>query len=250
MANARTLLVAWRAPDSAWYPIGRLSHNGQYQFEYLAGAKQALEHGFALLPGFPQIDARYGAPELFPLFASRVMSARRPDYPVYMQWLRLNANADAMAQLEASGGARVADSLELFAIPSQDNGLFRSVFFLHGLRYQGAEAIAAANALSTGDPLTLVPEPGNPHDPCAHGVVTKKGERIGYVPRYLSCDIAMLQRYGPVEMTVEANNIDAPLSHRLLCRFSAPWPIGFVPMRYPEYQSLFDAAVAEASLHA
>ncbi len=238
MDNVITLLVAWRAPNSAWYPIGRLSYGGQYEFEYLVGAKSAKsEQGFRLLPGFPQIGARYVSSELFPLFAERVMSRRRPDYPVYMKWLRLDENADAMTQLAASGGSRVADSLELFKVPVLENGMFRSVFFLHGLRYQQPEAIEAANALIVGDPLQLDPDVDNEHDPCAHSVITAKNVRIGFVPRYLSCDMARLKESGSIEMTVEAINFDAPLSHRLLCRFSAPWPKGFQQMQYPEYES-------------
>ncbi len=246
MNNVKSLLVAWRAPDSSWYPIGRLSHGSEYQFEYLVGAKSAKsKHDFGLLPGFPQIDARYVSPELFSLFAERLMSRRRPDYPVYMKWLRLDEDADAMAQLAASGGSRVADSLELVKVPVLENGMFRSIFFLHGLRYQPNEAIAAANALSEGDSLRLVPDVDNEYDPCAHSVVAAKGVRIGYVPRYLSCDIARLKQSGFIAMTVEAINPEAPLSHRLLCRFSARWPEGFQPMQYPEYEPAFKSAVAE-----
>jgi hypothetical protein len=41
-----------------------------------------------------------------------------------------------------------------------------------------------------GDPLTLVREPANPHDPCAIALCTQAGEQLGYIGYHLSREIA------------------------------------------------------------
>ena len=44
------------------------------------------------------------------------------------------------------------------------------------------DALASEQA-APGRPLTLRPEPGNPHDPNAVAVLLESGEPVGYVPR-------------------------------------------------------------------
>ena len=81
--------------------------------------------------------------------------------------------------------------------PETGSYLARDAPFLveHGLHVSGvagarhhAEALAA-DALAPGSPLTLVREPGNPHDANAiavHG----GGAHVGFVPRVLAAELA------------------------------------------------------------
>lgn len=50
-----------------------------------------------------------------------------------------------------------------------------------GFRFH--EGSALESSLRVGNPLVLVREPGNPHDPRAIAVHLRSGERLGYVPR-------------------------------------------------------------------
>jgi len=50
--------------------------------------------------------------------------------------------------------------------------------------------------LSPGEPLKLVPEPANPHDPNAIAVLNAKGEQIGYLNRDLAVHVTERTRLG------------------------------------------------------
>jgi hypothetical protein len=246
--------VAWRHPETtSWHPIGLLSEEvGQFHFEYLLGAR--LADGFVPLSGFPDLDVRYESESLFPIFSNRLMVSGRKDYLAYLNWLGLEKSAGgSLLELVTSGGRRVGDQLEIFSVPeSPVDGRYQSVFFLHGLRFQAPDVLERVASLRSGDRLDLAAEPGNPHDPCAHQIMVS-GLKIGYVPRYLSCDIASLQQGHSVgsrlgdeyraRLSVENVNPDAPLSHRISCRFSAPWPDGFTALSGEEFKMLAPQAV-------
>lgn len=96
------LTVLWHGE-----PVGTLSYDGVlYQFEYLPDVVVSL-------PGLPRQSSRYSCGELFPLFAQRLMSRRRPDRPAWLKSLGLNEDATEMQILAASRGRRVGDYIEL-----------------------------------------------------------------------------------------------------------------------------------------
>jgi hypothetical protein len=223
------LYLAWRNPDTtSWHPIGLLTKQERlFRFRYLRGAQSAAE--FTPLASFPKLDVVYESEELFPLFGNRLMVPGRKDHTDYLKWLDLKAPTP-MQELAASGGVKIGDSLEVFACPDRAvEGKYRVKFFLHGLRYQTQKALVALQTATVGQALSLEAEPGNKHDLCAHRIEFN-GLQIGYVPRYLSCDIAQLKR-GQHSLNLSAINVDAPLSHRYRCEFSAVWPEGFSPLR-------------------
>lgn len=229
--------VAWRNPNTtSWHPIGLLSQSDDtFVFEYLAGARKATD--FVPPPEFPKLEKRYESKSLFPIFNNRLMVQGRPDYPRYLEWLMLDkSQGGSLAELAASGGQRFGDFFEMFSVPENPiNERYQSVFFLHGLRHQSDEAIRQISQCRIGDSLNLEPENNNSHDPCAHSI-RFDNKKIGYVPRSLSCDIATLNANASASLTIEAINVEAPLSHRILCRFSARWPVNFTPLSAPDFQ--------------
>ena len=238
------LYVGWQSPeDKTWHCIGELSRDelgtsvSGYCFRYLRGAQTAS--GFGPLAGLPDLFGQYCSDQLFGVFTTRLMPQGRPDRPQYLKWLRLGASdgSDPIEELARGGGIRSSDSIQLFPAPTKHEGRYQTQFFAHGLSHQDASAILSAQRLHEGDLLRLVPEPDNQHDGCAIAIQTG-AQRIGFVPRFLSCDIGELLRAGDAPLSVEAVNTDAPLSHRLLCRFSAPWPDGFEPFNRDEFQPL------------
>ncbi len=234
-----TVFVAWRNPKTTtWYPIGRIEQTESvFTFVYLKGAETA--EGFEPLIQFPRLGETYRAQTLFPVFSNRLMVPGREDFADYLRWLNLTSNeAGGLIELAASGGRRVGDTFELFAVPNKPReGAYEAGFNLHGSRHQAQDAVSAIQQLDVGSQLSLQPEFENQHDACAQQIIAS-GLRIGYVPKYLSCDIAQISVSGQATLHVEAIHSDAPLSHWVFCRFSTPWPKGFVPLNGPEYQVL------------
>ena len=244
ISQTNRLYVGWQHPeDKTWHCIGELSRDESgnsapgYCFHYLRGAQTAS--GFRPLAGLPDLYGQYCSDQMFGVFSTRLMPMGRPDRPQYLKWLGLNApgSADQMEELARSGGIRSSDSIQLFPAPTKQDGRYQTQFFAHGLSHQDATAIYAAQQLHEGDVLHLVPDRDNQHDDCAIAIQTG-ALRIGFVPRFLSCDIGGLLEASDAVLSVEAVNADAPLSHRLLCRFSAPWPHGFEPFKREEFKAL------------
>ena len=115
-------------------------------------------------------------------------------------------------------------------------------FFSHGLRYLLPEAIARIHNLSPGEQLYLMPDPQNPHDPCAVALRTDDPVAlVGYCPRYLAGDFLCLLREAGSKNTkvvVEKVNQEAPIQLRLLCNMTADWPENFRPCSGEFYEPL------------
>jgi hypothetical protein len=237
----KTVYVAWRNPHTtAWYPIGRIQQiEDTFHFVYLKGAQ--LADGFKPLIQFPNFEISYQSSTLFPVFSNRLMVQGREDFHAYLSWLKLDPHqAGGLPELALSGGARVGDTFELFAVPEKpQDGNYDIGFFLHGARHLPIETQKNIEHLYLGSELRLVGDPRNIWDQCAQQIFT--GDLfIGYVPKYLSCDIAQLTVSGTEAwtLTVDGINADAPMSHRVYCRFRAPWPPDFLPLSGREYQVL------------
>lgn len=241
---SNTLYVAWRAGgdgNGQWGPVGRLDRLGTgYRFRYTRGARTLP--GFQPFPGMLDLEGVYEADTLLPLFANRLLSASRPEYPALRVWGDLDDDAaDPIAVLSVTEGRRATDSYECFPEPRRDaDGRYVGKFFLHGLRHRHPEALERVKQLQPGARLALRPETNNPFDPRAVAV-DLDGVHLGYAPRYLARDIRSLGQSGrpeEVQLSVVRVNHDAPLQQRLLCRIEAPWPQSFQPCAQDDYRPI------------
>lgn len=232
-----SLFVAWRPsmPDqTGWRPVGRLEHDGDlYRFWYTAGARKP---GFQPFAQMQQLGQVYESKELFPIFANRLLSESRPEYEDFLRWggFDIADPPDPIVILGVTEGLRQTDAIEVFPCPVPDaEGCYRNKFFLHGIRWLPDAVIERVASLQEGEPLKLMLDLQNAHDPQAVALRTE-AERtlIGYVPRYLANDVWELGtgcNWDFIEVFVDRVNRDAPLQNRVLCRMHACWPDGFRP---------------------
>lgn len=240
----KVLYVAWRDPQKrSWFPVGRLSFDGNiYRFVYTKGAEQSPN--FIPFARMEDLRTVYESEELFPLFANRLLSKKRPEYQQFLHWLNTRPGEDdPLTLLARTEGSRETDLLAVFPCPEPGaDNTYRVQFFSHGLRYLLPEALPRIHRLSPGDQLYLMPDPQNRHDPQA--IALRTGDPVtlvGYCPRYLAGDFFfLLKEAGPdkTKAVVERVNHDAPMQLRLLCSLTAEWPASFRPCSGAWYEPL------------
>ncbi|MDN6398877.1 MAG: hypothetical protein L0K01_00265 [Brachybacterium sp.] len=169
------------------------------------------------LPGFPDASIVAESPFLFPLFAQRVISSRRPDRAEVLDSLGLDEAATTFEILARNGGRRQGDTIELIQLPTpHPDGGDVLEFLAHGVRYRSVEEQRAIDGLSAGDELQIVPAPCNQADPEARRGSTKEGTGVGWVPGPL---LPLLERAGSVSAGVAHANPSGTNPHlRLLVR--------------------------------
>lgn len=246
------LYVAWRDPENrSWFPVGRLSFDGQvYRFVYTKGARQSPR--FVPFGQMDDFSVMYESYELFPLFANRVLSKKRPEYHDFLQWVDIPAGQDdPLTLLARTGGIRETDSLAVFPCPEREaDNVYHVQFFSHGLRHLSVGSIERVHNLQSGDPLYLMLDPQNLHDP--HAIALRTDDPIaliGFCPRYFAKTFrSVLEQSDPreVKVTVERVNLDAPTQLRLLCHLTAPWPEDFRPCADELYKPLAQPGVSSS----
>lgn len=252
----RELVVAWQHPDERLIrPIGLLRYqDGEYTFRYIRAVLSAP--GFRPLLGFGDLGEVYTSRRLFPLFAQRVMDARRPDYERYVTELGLDpAETSPWEQLIRSSGRRSGDTLQLFPVPHVVGGRVSCSFLVHGIRhipenqpvFDGvahpvtAEQIDQVLArLEPAAPLDLEPEPTNAGNHEAILVVAL-GVPVGYVPDLLVHDLHRLREVAEVRASViRVNGPDAPSHLRVLAQLDAEGAEGFAFFQGEDWLPLGD----------
>jgi len=209
--SAGRLFVLWRAPDDGTrIPIGELWHeSGRFAFGYVEDLQLAFDRGFRLLTEFPErrtCDDPYRSPYLFPTFAERIPSPKRPDYQAILESWGVEDGDDPLEILARSGGIQATDRLELAEYRASDDDLSESLQFrIAGMKYQDGEA-----EFHVGDHLELLRETGNAYDQDATLVLTRNGIRIGYVPRQYSRLIAGILGSGRSLDTVVIRELTVP----------------------------------------
>ncbi len=238
-----SLFVAWRPPmpdQTGWRPVGRLEHDGGlYRFWYTEGARKT---GFRPFAQMDHLDQIYESDELFPLFANRLLPKSRPEYEAYLRWSGFDIGnpPDPILVLGVTEGIRQTDAVEVFPCPTPDiDGCYLNKFFLHGIRWMAPAAIERIGGLVANEPLKIMLDLQNDHDPNAVAVRTEIDRmQIGFVPRYLANDVWQLVNQCETEfikLFVDRVNRDAPLQNRVLCRMHACWPDGFQPCSGPDF---------------
>ena len=262
-ADTRVLFVAWQEPESrAYRPVGRLvrtlhpdTGHPRFEFTYTHGTDDAV--GFTPFMAFPDRDRLYHAEQLFPFFTNRLMSPRRPEYPLHLRRLGLQPGADPFDVLVRTGGIRDTDAIELFGRPelsfdaSGQNICYETHFLIHGFAHLQPQEREALLALTPGDALRCCPEPHNPADRHAMFLVESENVKVGYLPRYLAPDAADLQSAcGYLHVTVEQVNPEpAPIAQRLLCKLASCVPTGYQPFQSRAYQPRHTDAVTLPGPH-
>lgn len=239
----RRLFVAWRNPETRQIvPVGLLvqrrdGDTASYSFAYLKLA-ETLD-GFYPLPGLPDLHCRYDSPALFPVFANRLMPRDRADYPDYLARLDLDVEADPFEVLGRSNGTRATDRIEVFASPERtpdDHAM--SLFFVRGIRHLDG-APAAVDRLRAGQALAIVDDPGNVMNGRALLLAGEDWVPVGWVPDYLVEHLHELRQFNGEDPTVTVEHIngtDTAPHMRVLCRVTAPWPVGYEPFHSIEFQ--------------
>lgn len=225
----QNIFISWQSQETRnWYVVGNLEYDGQtYNFRYTNGSKKAKKDGFTAFQGMSDLNVIHSSSDLFPLFQNRVLSKRRPEYPRFISWLRLDEDATEMDLLERSNGVKVTDNLQTFSrLKINDSGSFDCYFFLHGLSHRTQDAKDYVSKLTSGDQLFLKQELDNPYDSNAT-MVLSSGKRdsalkLGYCPRYLSADISKLLdgNSDSIMFTVESFDENAPIHYQLMCRLT------------------------------
>lgn len=167
------LLVSRQDPETRrYFRVGELKFDGEeYLFEYCDGVTRAL-------PGLP-LGREHRSPDLFPIFAERVMDPHRPDLAQTLEQLGLSPEAEPFEVLAVSGGQRTGDTYELTPLP--EHGDVQLPFLVHGIRHLLPQERSQIDALTPGQRLTLQHEPSNEVNDRAV-LVTDNGARLGYVP--------------------------------------------------------------------
>ena len=224
-SSRRTLLLVWQDPAS-----GRFIKVGQ--IDALAGSRLAfhyldsIEHepSFVPLVEYPDRHLVYISDEVPAFFANRILSADRPGYDHYLEWLGLaNVGNDDIPfeVLSRTGAGRATDTFHVVEAPTHNESRLTSRFFVSGVRHS-PEADAALSSIHGGDELSLVLEGNNPKNARAVLINTSDGRKIGYVPDWLCGDVhGRISDNWRVRAIAERVNPDAPAHVRVLCRVDA-----------------------------
>jgi hypothetical protein len=237
------LAVAWQHPQTrAIEPVGILEYDeAGYRFRYVRNALSV--DGFRPLLGFPDLHRTYESRRLFPLFAQRVMDARRPDYGRYLNELHLPEDAEPFELLGRSGGQRKGDTVQVCPEPSvAPDGSTRSVFLVNGVRHV-LEADPTAHqrfaSLRPEERLVLIDEPDNDWNSRAVLVSARDGQRLGWVPDLLLDYVHTVRDQGEPSLVVEhVNGPEAPPHLRLLVRLTGQAPAGYQPFTGPRWEPI------------
>ncbi|WP_252179236.1 HIRAN domain-containing protein [Endozoicomonas sp. 4G] len=219
-SKVNSVFLAWQDPlKREWHPVGKLTRHGDhYQFQYTRGAGQSKR--FTPFTGMEDLTKVYQSEQLFPLFANRLLSERRPEYKLLLSWLGIEGQHCPLLILAKTGGFKNTDNLQVFPEVQQNTtGSFEFDFFVHGVRYVSDSARARIKTLQSGDPLLLMQDFQNPKDPMALVIRTNEApEIVGYCPRYLAKGIHQLMtQEADLTLVVKRANDDAPLYYQLMC---------------------------------
>lgn len=229
----RRLLVTVRPGDATHEQHRLYRHVGfltcredGYEFRYVSDAEDLRP-----LLGFSDLSQRYFSSEMFPLFAERIMSARRPDRVSYLEALDLSEDSGPWEVLMRSGGRRAGDMIEVVPEPyTGADGETSCMFLVHGVRHCGPEADAAISGLYRGAVLKLRWEPANPVNERAVLVLSETGVAVGYVPDPLLDYVHTVMNTGEHRLSVVRANGPEVGSHlRLLVRLDGFVPVGYQP---------------------
>jgi len=190
----KSLLLIWRDTEtSKYFHVGTLTYNGKdYIFEYTYKSngtrkiKDAIEHGYRLLPVFQDLSKTYKSTKLFSTFYRRIPSSSRVDYKKILSDLNLSNDADQMDILRKTRGMITGDPY-FFMEPlklDENTGQLTAGFYISGMRY--SKLPSDWNKLTKkGDKLIAIHNPVS-YDLNAVELWTEDDLFLGYVPAIYS----------------------------------------------------------------
>ncbi len=220
-SEVNSVFLAWQDPENrSWHTVGKLTQeNDLFEFHYTQGA--LASELFIPFSGMNDLEATYRSETLFPLFANRLLSRRRPEYQRMMSWLGLEeSRQNPITILAKTGGIKSTDNLKIFPeLHSSPETGFDVDFFVSGVGLVSDSARQRIKALSFNDKLLLMQDFQNEHDNLALAIRTPDApEIIGYCPRFLAYGLAELSTNGvQLDVRVVRVNSDAPLYYQLMC---------------------------------
>ena len=198
----RAFTVVWQHPTTRIFMrVGRLEVRVD-GFEFRYDEQAADVEGFEPFLAFPDLARTYRSEELFPFFSNRVLSARRPDYPAYLERLGLQMG-DPIEILARSGGGRATDTVHLVPEPVlTSDGFIELRFLASGVRHADPDG-THLSTVSPGEVLAVRDDEDNKVNPLALLLDTVRGLRESY----------------DLEVVAEVvNPPDTPAHLRLLCQ--------------------------------
>lgn len=230
--SVRRFLVSWRTASRRIAPVGQLTYDGSYRFQYLPSAGHL--DGFRPFPNFPDLDGHYVSPFLFPFFGARVMDRRRADFAAWRTALALPPEADDLDLLARSGGWRQGDHASVTEEPRvAPNGSTAYAFLVRGITHRLPEAVRREDLLTSvdaGDPLTVRPDEGNEVNAHALLVVTSMGAAIGWVPDALVNFVGAVVDNGGSLTVLRRNGPEQPPYLRLVAELTGRLSPGIAPL--------------------
>ncbi len=239
-----TFYLLWQDLETRqWHPAGRLDRVAdRYVFAYVKSAVRSPR--FVPFAGLSKTDAVYVSELLFPIFANRVLSGKRPEFPTYARWAGYapHEQPDPLTLTAQMGGIKATDNLQVYAVPERDpKGFYQTTFFCHGTSHLPIATQDATEVLAEGTQLFPMLDIQNPFDAKAVALRTSDPTNlIGYCPRHLAPDISRLSREteSPLKIIVKRVNRDAPVQYRVLCQAHCSWPKDFQPCAGDEYSTV------------
>ena len=225
MEEHNSAYLAWQSSDTrSWHIVGLLKERDTgYSFNYTKGA--LVPEKFIPFSGMEELNKTYISEMLFPLFKNRILSSKRPEYPNFLKWIKLDsAKATAINVLSRSGGLRSTDMLQVFKrLEIDEQGNFEQYFFAHGLSHLPATASNRVSQLQPEDTLKLCLDVQNKYDKNAVLIrADNPAAIIGFCPRYLNKDITRLltvyKDKASITVTVKSLCNEAPAHYRLMCK--------------------------------
>lgn len=242
-------ILNWQDPETRrWHSVGVLYRfEDKFGFAYTSGSKESPR--FRAFGAMNDLESFYVSDKLFPIFANRILSPKRPEYQNYARWSGFDeAQAcDPLLMMARLEGRRETDNLSVYPVPKKTlDGKYETVFFCNGMNYLPKEIKSNVLSFDKGELLYPMLDILNPHDQEAVALRSSDpGIFLGYCPRYVAKDIAKLcLSTSGVEIRVRSVNEDAPPQLRLLCEVSCKWPNGFTPCESADQKVLasFDIA--------
>lgn len=183
------LILMWKHPETKKnYVIGLLSKLAKrYRFEYVKDeVNKAIRDGFELLIGFPEIDKKYYANKLFPLFERRIPPKSRKVFKDVVEKYNLSFHSDVMWQfLRISQGKTGTDTFSLVEPVKIKDKKLHLEFTVAGWSFLDNRTKACHLLSAPNRKIYLKSEPENPKDNQAVMVYVGYGEnreKIGYIP--------------------------------------------------------------------